>query len=217
MAYTRINWNNTTTPIDDDNLNIMDRGIERTHARAMTTAQRNALTGDDLFIGRLIFNTNTGFLETWNGSSWISNGAPAVRVYPSSSQSIPGNGSLTTINFGSESFDNGTMHSTITNNSRLIAHEPGIYLITGRAAFSVSEIQILELSLRKNGSTEIASSHQRNDDSILDMIDITELAQLNAGNYVELRIGQTSSGSKGLNVGLAGNRTHFSMVRVADS
>ncbi|MBW2672334.1 MAG: hypothetical protein JRD89_02810, partial [Deltaproteobacteria bacterium] len=42
----------------------------RTHAKAMTEAERDALTGDDLFVGRTIFNTTAGRFEVYDGANW---------------------------------------------------------------------------------------------------------------------------------------------------
>ena len=69
MSYSRINWTGAV-PIDPTNLNILDVGIERTHAIALTTTQRDALAGADLFTGRIIYNTTTGRAEIYNGTNW---------------------------------------------------------------------------------------------------------------------------------------------------
>ena len=67
MSYSRVNWTGAV-PIDETNLNIMDAGIERTHAIALTTTQRDALAGADLFTGRIIYNTTTDKLNVYTGS-----------------------------------------------------------------------------------------------------------------------------------------------------
>ena len=69
MSYNRINWTGAI-PIDPSNLNIMDLGIERTHALSMTTATRDALAGGDLFTGRVIFNTTVGRAQWYDGTNW---------------------------------------------------------------------------------------------------------------------------------------------------
>lgn len=39
-----------------------------------TTAQRDALTGTELWAGRLLYNTSTSRLEVWTGSAWVAAG-----------------------------------------------------------------------------------------------------------------------------------------------
>jgi hypothetical protein len=69
MSYVRVNWNDlpssdaNATPVSAANLNHMDRGIRNTHAEAMSVSQRDALSGADLFNGRIIFNTTAERLE----------------------------------------------------------------------------------------------------------------------------------------------------------
>lgn len=42
--------------------------------KAMTTAQRNALTAPEKWAGRKIWNVTTGVNETWNGAQWVVDG-----------------------------------------------------------------------------------------------------------------------------------------------
>ena len=71
MSYTKTTWNPGAAPgISADNLNNIELGIERTHARSMTEATRDALAGDDLFAGRVIYNTTTSRLEIYTGTVW---------------------------------------------------------------------------------------------------------------------------------------------------
>lgn len=37
---------------------------------AVTTAERDALAGDDLFAGRMVYNSTTNKLNFYNGSAW---------------------------------------------------------------------------------------------------------------------------------------------------
>ena len=72
MSYSRTTWNAGAAPgISAANLNNIEEGIERTHARSMTTDERNALTGDDLFAGRVIYNTTTDLMNVYTGSAWV--------------------------------------------------------------------------------------------------------------------------------------------------
>ncbi len=76
MAYTRTVWS-TGDLITALLANNWELGIERTHARSMTEGVRNGLAGDDLFAGRMIWNTTTERVEVWDGARWL---APAERA-----------------------------------------------------------------------------------------------------------------------------------------
>lgn len=43
---------------------------DRPGIQTLTTAQRDVLTGGNLWVGRVIFNTTTNVMEFWSGSSW---------------------------------------------------------------------------------------------------------------------------------------------------
>jgi hypothetical protein len=177
----------------------------------MTTAQRNALTGDDLFIGRLIFNTNTGMRETWDGLAWVSQPNPNARF---------ASGGLTVIQPGvpkgvpmlNRIFSSGVTASF--GNVLPLQIRPqvgGVYLMTGGVRFTTENISDLELTIRKGGIV-ISHSHRRNDDSVLSGITITDTANLVIGDELELWIQQQSAGPKTLSP----SGTYFSICRVAD-
>lgn len=71
MSYVPINWNElpasdfAATRLTADNFNHMDQGIKRTHAEVLTTTERDALTGADLFTGRIIFNRTVERFEIY--------------------------------------------------------------------------------------------------------------------------------------------------------
>ena len=72
MSYEKTVWNPGAAPgISADNLNNIELGIERTHARSMTTTERNDLSGADLFAGRVIYNTTTNLMNVYTGSAWV--------------------------------------------------------------------------------------------------------------------------------------------------
>lgn len=57
----------------------------RTQAEPMTTTQRDALSGANLFAGRLIFNTTTARTELYTGAAWVATYVAAdVQVFTAS-------------------------------------------------------------------------------------------------------------------------------------
>ncbi len=69
--YTRTEWVDGAAPgLSHINLNKIELGIERTHARYMTENERDALAGDDLFAGRIIYNTDEDRAEEYTGTAW---------------------------------------------------------------------------------------------------------------------------------------------------
>jgi hypothetical protein len=77
-VYTPIRWtelpasNTSATPISAANLNHMERGIIRTHVAALTAAERDALTGEALFTGRMIYNRTVERLEVYTATPPVS-------------------------------------------------------------------------------------------------------------------------------------------------
>ena len=63
---------------------------------------------------------------------------PAVRVYNSTSQIIPGESAPTTLSFDSEQFDTAGMHSTSSSTSALTAPVAGIYEVNAWLQWGVS-------------------------------------------------------------------------------
>lgn len=69
MSYERIHWDENMK-LNPENLNNMDRGIEQTHGQSVTEDERDDLAGEDLFTGRIVFNTTNERLEVYDGSEW---------------------------------------------------------------------------------------------------------------------------------------------------
>ncbi len=55
---------------------------------------------------------------------------PAVRVYNTTNQSVPGGSVFTFLSFDSEQFDTAAMHSTISNQDTLTAPVDGVYMVS---------------------------------------------------------------------------------------
>jgi hypothetical protein len=137
---------------------------------------------------------------------------PAARVFHSTTQSIP-NDTLTTVAFNSEAFDTASLHSTTGANSRLTAPVTGIYSLTAAANWFVNPTGSRVAQIWQNGATILVGDSvvpNQDDDHVL-----ATLARLSAGDYVELRVAQTSGGSLLLATGPQGQTPLLTMDWVA--
>lgn len=162
--------------------------------------------------------SDIGAVTTSSFNSHVSSGVhignnPACRVYHSEFQSVP-SGSDTVLVFDSERFDNDNMHDS-TNPSRLTCRTAGVYLITGHVVWSQPNANdAYEIFIRLNGATKIASiKHQTT--TIYSFIhhSIVTIYKLNAGDYVELVVKQ-STGSSRLIYAYGNYSPEFAMARI---
>jgi hypothetical protein len=137
---------------------------------------------------------------------------PAARAFHSATQSIP-NDTLTTVALNSEAFDTASLHSTTDANSRLTAPVSGIYSLTAAANWFVNPTGSRLAQIWQNGSTILVSDSvvpNQDDDHVL-----STLARLSAGDYVELRVKQSSGGALLLATGPQGQTPLLTMNWVA--
>ncbi len=140
---------------------------------------------------------------------------PTVRVTHGGAQSTT-SGVIKTLAFDTERFDTDTMHDTSTTNSRLTVNTAGKYLIIGHGRFQGSSTGRREISILLNGATTIAiqewDAGSAGDAGVIAM-HVSTIWDMDRGNYVELRVFQTSS--IGLNIESSGSFSpEFMMVRV---
>lgn len=137
---------------------------------------------------------------------------PAARVTHNASQTINGS-TLTVLAFNTERFDTDDIHDTVTNNSRLTCRTPGVYAIIANVQWTQNNTGSRLLEIRLNGATVIA--RQRQFGVSASEIAIATHYQLTAGDYVEVRVFQDSSGGGTLDVLATANISpEFSMVRI---
>lgn len=124
---------------------------------------------------------------------------PACSVKNSSNLSIPSRADpLTLLTFNAEKFDYGDMHSTTTNTSRITipSGQSGIYLIIFYSKWQSSSTGYRRAELHKNGS-DFAPFYLVNGESAglgVHIFTSSLIAQLSAGDYVEVYVSQTSGG-----------------------
>lgn len=143
---------------------------------------------------------------------------PAVRVTNSGDELIT-TGTLTTLDFNTERFDTAgnaasTMHDTVTLNQRLTCRYAGKYLIVGQVQFSAGATGYRFVSIRLNGTTEIARDRRLNAGAA-DPVEITlsTLWDLAVNDYVELRVLHNQGTSLNI-LKVAAFSPEFSMHRV---
>lgn len=84
-------------------------------------------------------------------------GGPQARAYHSTNQSIANN-TLTALALDSERWDTDTIHSNVTNNSRLTCKTAGLYQIAFCISFASGAGTFRQAQIRLNGATFITSS-----------------------------------------------------------
>jgi hypothetical protein len=110
-----------------------------------------------------------------------------ARVYHDDDQHINVN-TQTTLSFNSERYDNGGLHSTVTNNSRLTAQKAGVYLITCNIAWEAGAGQIRNLSLKLNATTWLARNYEYLVFEDEHHLSLTTLYKLAANDYVQVLV-----------------------------
>ena len=131
-----------------------------------------------------------------NGSACGSGGGTldGARVSRGAQQTISNN-TVTSLAFDTETYDNGSMHSTVTNNSRLTAATTGYYIITGGVSWTANAVGIRQLTVFLNGTTTIQSTYVTATAALGVDQNISTLYKLTAGDYVELQVYQNSGGN----------------------
>lgn len=145
-----------------------------------------------------------------NGSGTITGTSIGATVYKSALQTIANNLN-TVISFDQDDVGNTpNMHDDITNNSRLVATNDGIYIPTAQIALNAYAGGVIDITIVKNGATVIG----RMEDVFVSgtkYISIIGAPLTTSGDYVELFIKQVSGAPVDLIQGLSG--TWFSFQR----
>lgn len=125
---------------------------------------------------------------------------PSCQAYNSANISIPNNDG-TVVTLDSERYDTDTMHSTVTNTSRLTFNTSGIYVVTFVCAFAGNVTGDRQALLRKNGS-EFIAGHEKKAlvaTSLECGMQVTAVEFFCEDDYVEAVVKQDSTGALNLN------------------
>lgn len=141
---------------------------------------------------------------------------PQARVFNNANLSI-NNGVATTLTFNSERYDNGGLHSTSANTSRLLVPITGLYMIGACVQFAVNATGYryvdLLVTFAAGGTATIVSDRRAGTAVIETTIPVETEYELAAGDYVEVVVAQSSGGA--LNVlAVASYSPEFWMHRV---
>lgn len=155
--------------------------------------------------GRLYYVTDETVTERDSGSAWedISDAGGGggggigdrVRVSNSSAQSI-GDNTFTSLTFDTEQIDTNTLHSTVSNQSRLTCQTTGLYLIGGNISWAVNTSNRRVARLLLNGTTEIQRDETQGTVANAEPSNkLNTIYNLTSGDYVEFQVYQNSGGS----------------------
>ncbi len=167
-----------------------------------TDVLNESLSGTDVQAGSLTGgNLATGTVEPSNLAT-----IPSVRARRTAVQSIP-NGVFTPIQLTSETWDHLAMHSN-ANNTRLVAPIDGIYLMTAGVFWTETSVGERDLGLRLNGGSKFVGFTANSATDISNApLTISTVYLLNAGEFVEAVVEQTSGGALNLGVSTGGPET----------
>ena len=116
-----------------------------------------------------------------------------ARVYHTVDQTAT-TGVRLTLAFNSERYDNGGLHDTVTNNSRLTALKAGVYSIWGGVRWAGNATGVRSLEIRLNALSTIGSNEATPGGTAWrDQVGCT-IFKLAVNDYVELAATQTSGG-----------------------
>jgi hypothetical protein len=108
------------------------------------------------------------------------------------------NNTQTAIAFNTERWDFDNMHDNTIDTSRLVATQGtgsvAPYVVTVSVQFAGNATGIRSVSLRRNGSTVIASDSRNANSAGPTEITLTTIAMLGDNSYVEAVVNQTSGG-----------------------
>ncbi len=140
---------------------------------------------------------------------------PAVKVYKSVAQTIPGSMTETTVTFDTEAFDTNVMHDNATNNGRLTCKTTGIYLVTGNVNWNnATSMQESKSTVRKNGTDYVYEFYAHGvswgTGALITGHPVSFILDLVVNDYVELRVACANSNT--VNGVFNSPATHFGMA-----
>lgn len=136
--------------------------------------------------------------------AWLATDAPACRAYNSAAVAVASSGTASAITLNSERYDNGAIHSTSSNTSRMTVPSGGggKYLVGGGLQWSISAAgNYRQLRLIQNATTYIGYQTSQPSATHASEATCTTSYALAAADYVEMFGCQDSGGSLNVTVG----------------
>ncbi|WP_242890287.1 hypothetical protein [Actinomadura litoris] len=194
----------TVTP---STTSILTGNIAAAYIHALGRPGRGRLAADAAarppvpLIGERLLRQDLADEEVWDGTAWRLVGltAPYAILTATADQSLA-TATNASVAFDSEVVDSHNGHSTSSNNSRYTAPRAGLY----RAYASVPWVNNtasgkFETWFRVNGTTEWSgSSTEKGTNNVTTISSASALLQLNAGDYVEVRVWQGTGGTRAI-------------------
>lgn len=106
-----------------------------------------------------------------------------------------GGGGTTIVSLGAEDEDIPGWHSNVTNDSRITVDENGLYLCIGRVVWAGNATEMRRLTITVNGTSVAMDDSVPVPASFSSTNKCVKAVRLTAGQYVELRAAQTTTGS----------------------
>jgi len=180
---------------------------------ADTTPQVGGSAGFDLQAQLLVGNGGTTGIAVSSAGAVTMAAQPTVSLHHSAAQTVAGS-TTTAIAFDAENWKVGdsTQHDNSTNNSRLYARTAGKYLCAGTVSYSNNNSGWRYMEIAVNGSEKAFDTRQAVQGNRT-RVNMSYLADLDAGDYVEFRAYQTSGST--LNIERTGNEPNFWFIKVA--
>lgn len=122
----------------------------------------------------------------------------AVKAVRTTTQSIP-HATETVVNWDGEGYDYGSFHSNVTNNSRLVIPEDGIYLLNAFAQFAAT-VTASAIRFRVGGTTTLAFCYVPGSVTTFGDVSGSYVGQFTAGQYVEVLLFQSNAGTAARNL-----------------
>lgn len=154
--------------------------------------------------------TGTTIQSSWANTyvrdnvEWLATNAPCCRVFNSVDFSHNSSGSYLAVTFDSERFDTASMHSTVSNTSRITipASSTGKYIVGGNISFAANATGERRCGSRQNGTTFISLDAQptASGASATELNPNTVYA-FTAADYAELMAFQNSGGTLAVSFG----------------
>lgn len=175
-----------------------------------STTKVSNLNADRIADTQITNAATAGLVPIGTGAGTAAWGTPdGAAVYNSAVEAIT-SAVLTPLTFDSEYYDNGGLHSTSSNTSQLTAQKAGKYLISGQVLWaSTPTARELKLVIRKGGTVYLAMLDEEFINTSGPSQNISALAHLAAGEYVELLVNQNTGSN--LNCGGLASAPWFAM------
>ena len=119
---------------------------------------------------------------------------PRCLVSHSVAQTIANN-TITSLAFDTELADTDSMHSTVSNTSRITANTEGLYAMFASVQFAGNTSGVRTVSIVLNGSTTLVTQDAENLGTNAIKLSCSTVYPLDANDYVEVRVRQDSGGN----------------------